>query len=146
MKTLTIKDIRNLKPCYYPTKYLPKDWTGTVKDILLLEECPPEDRIWVAVRLMPRLLAEVFAIDCAVRANNYAATDRAAADRAAAATRAAAARAAYANTSDAACACAYDAATYTASAYAYAACVADVARKQERENQIDALLMLLEGE
>lgn len=43
----TIQDIRNLNPCYDPSKYLSEDWHGTALDILRLEECPIEDRIWV---------------------------------------------------------------------------------------------------
>jgi hypothetical protein len=114
MDKITIKDIRALEPCYDPSKYLSENWTGTVEDILLLEECPAEDRIWVAVRLVPRFIAECFAIDCATRTD---CADAYAAYAAAYAAKAADAYAAYAD-----------------------------ALKQERENQINALLMLLEGE
>ena len=134
MNSLTIQDIRDLKPCYDPDEYLPEDWTGTVEDILLLEDCPAKDRIWVAVRLMPRFLVECFAVDCALSAAAY---DAAADD---------AAYAAYAAADAAYYAYAYAYAYAAADAYAAAYAAYDAARKQERENQIDALLMLLEGE
>ena len=47
---LTIKDLRDLKPCYDPTRYLPEDWTGTICDLLKTEEIPGKDRLWVACR------------------------------------------------------------------------------------------------
>ena len=72
MRKLTIKDIKELKPCYCPTKYLPKNWKGTVLDILNINECPAEDRIWVALRLLPRAIIEVFTLDCAFSAYAYA--------------------------------------------------------------------------
>jgi hypothetical protein len=44
---MNIQDIRNIKPCYDPSRYLPEDWEGTVLDILRVEECPAQDRLWV---------------------------------------------------------------------------------------------------
>ena len=134
MKQLTIKDIRNLNPCYDPNKYLPEDWTGTVVDILNIEECSATDRIWVAVRLIPRFIVEAFAIDCAVRSAAAAAAGTAAFGAAYAAGAAAFGAAAFG-------------ADYAAGAAAVGAAVVGAdyaARQQERENQIDALLMLCE--
>ena len=51
MKTYTIADIRKMHPCYDPIRYIPEDWTGTVLDVLKLEDCPAEDRLWVAYRM-----------------------------------------------------------------------------------------------
>ena len=45
----TIEDIRALNPCYDPARFLPEDWTGTALDILRVESCPPEDRLWVVL-------------------------------------------------------------------------------------------------
>ncbi len=50
MNTKTIDDIRKLRPCYDPARYLPEDWTGTALDILKVTECPPQDRLWVVLR------------------------------------------------------------------------------------------------
>ena len=45
--THTINDIRNLEPCYDPAKYLPEDWTGAALDILNVDDCPAQDRLFV---------------------------------------------------------------------------------------------------
>ena len=50
MKTHTIEDIRKLKPCYDPAKYLPEDWTGTALDILNVVAAPAKDRLWVVLK------------------------------------------------------------------------------------------------
>jgi hypothetical protein len=50
MKKITLQQIIDLSPCYDPTKYLSKNWKGTVIDILNVEECPAEDRLWVVLR------------------------------------------------------------------------------------------------
>lgn len=65
MKALTLADIRDLSPCYDPTKYLPEDWQGTVSDLLKVEDCPAKDRIWVAVHLIDAKTARLFAVWCA---------------------------------------------------------------------------------
>lgn len=52
MNTYTIEDIRSLRPCYDPTRYLPEGWTGTLLDILAVEDCPAEDRLWVVIGLL----------------------------------------------------------------------------------------------
>lgn len=51
MKSLTIDDIRRLKPCYNPSKYLEEDFNGTIVDILNNEEIPYMDRVWVTIKL-----------------------------------------------------------------------------------------------
>ena len=123
MRQLTIKNIRDLNPCYDPAKYLSEDWTGTVVDILEIEECPEADRVWVALRLVDRFTLEAFAIDCALRA--YAAGYAASAAYAAG----------YAASAAASASAAADAAAADAAANA--------AHKTERQNQIDSLKMLL---
>lgn len=50
MKQITYSDIKALNPCYNPIKYIPEDWTGTVLDILNVEDCPAKDRLWVVLR------------------------------------------------------------------------------------------------
>ena len=45
---LTIADIRNLGPCYEPSRYLSTNWAGTIQDILRMDNTPPGDRLLVA--------------------------------------------------------------------------------------------------
>lgn len=60
MKTFTIADIRNARPCYDPVTgmdaenvvvhkngFLPENWTGTAVDIMRIDGCPLRDRLWV---------------------------------------------------------------------------------------------------
>ncbi len=51
LPTVTIDQIRNFDPppCYDPGRYLPEGWTGTALDVLAVEECPAEDRLWVVL-------------------------------------------------------------------------------------------------
>lgn len=67
---MNINDIRKHSPCYDPTKYLPEDWEGTALDILGVEECPPQDRLWVVTRpgWIDNKTLHLFAIWCARRA------------------------------------------------------------------------------
>lgn len=148
MKTITIRDIKNLNPCYCPSKYLSRGWKGTLIDILELDYCSAGDRIWVVTRLMSRNLVEIFAIDCAlsVAANDAFYSVNAAAFSAVAAndaTRAAGYAGVAANEAITASA---NAAVYSVNVTA-AANIANAkdAANQERESQIDALIMLLEG-
>jgi len=131
MNKITLKEIRDLDPCYDPSLHMKEDWEGTLVDFLQIDVIPNHNRIWVAVRLAPRTLVEIFAIDCAFAAHADAAAAHAAY----------AAAAAYA---------AYAADAYAYAYAAYAAYAADAtyyaARNQQRENQIDALIMLLEQE
>lgn len=53
LPVFTIDDIRNLRPCYDPSRYLAEDWTGTALDVLDVKDCPAADRIWVAIGMMP---------------------------------------------------------------------------------------------
>jgi len=139
---INAKIISDLKPCRdrhinWIEHY--SDFDGDILDFLELDKITADDKVWVAVRVMPRLLVEVFAIDCSLSAYAYAAADAyyyAAADASSAAAYASSAAASYA--AAAAAASADYAASYAAAAVS--------ARKQERENQIDALIMLIEGE
>ena len=68
--TYTINDIRALRPCYDPSRYLPEDWQGTALDVLNIEACPPRDRLWVVLRegwIDDRML-RLFAVWCARQA------------------------------------------------------------------------------
>jgi hypothetical protein len=67
MKTFTIADIRSWKPCYDPNKFLPKNWSGTVFDILNHETIPPKDKLWVVCRkdLIDAKTLRLFAVWCA---------------------------------------------------------------------------------
>lgn len=64
---ITTEDIRALHPCYDPENYIPKDWSGTVIDILELEEVQQQDRLWVATRFVDIKLLKIFAIDLTKR-------------------------------------------------------------------------------
>jgi hypothetical protein len=68
MKTYTIYDIKNIKPCYCPTKFLSPDWAGTLVDILDVSDCPPQDRIWVVTKLLDDKTNRLFAVWCARKA------------------------------------------------------------------------------
>ena len=79
------KIIKSLKPCAdryenYLVHYA--DFNGTIEEFLFLPEISPTDKLWVSLRLLPRNIVEVFALDCAVSAQSYA-DDSAAAYRAA---------------------------------------------------------------
>ena len=68
--------IASLNPCKDRLDNWTKHYSGFKGDLvkfLDLKDITSQDKIWVAVRLLPRFLAEVFAIDCAVAANAAAA-------------------------------------------------------------------------
>ena len=159
--------IASLKPCSHRFdnwRIHYDNFNGTIIDFLELENITAEDKIWVSVRVLPRELVEVFAIDCAFSASASATASAAsaAADTASATASAASAAAdtaaayaasaasaaadtAAADTAAAAAAAAYAAyATYAAADTAAAAYAADTAAA-ERENQVDALIMLIKG-
>ena len=137
---INAKIISDLKPCRdrhinWIEHY--SDFDGDILDFLELDKITADDKVWVAVRVMPRLLVEVFAIDCALSAYASASADAyyyAAADASSAAAYASSAAASYAA-----------AAAAASAAYSDATAAAVSARKQERENQIDALIMLNQG-
>jgi len=137
--------IKKLNPCNEPwQKWLIDypDFDGDIVEFLELEKVKPHDKIWVAVRLMPRFLVEVFAIDCAVAA--YAsAYAYASASYASASAFYAAASSASSAAASAAYAAASEYAVYTA-AYTVASASSSATSLQERENQVDALIMLCE--
>ena len=168
MTRINTEILQALNPCISDFKtWLDNynDFDGDILDALELEGLSPENKIWVAVRLLPRELVEVFAIDCgfsAYASAAYASAAAYAADYAASAAAyasdyadyAASAAADYADYAASAAAYAAASATYAdyaayASAAASAASAADYAanyaasKKQERENQVDALIMLI---
>jgi hypothetical protein len=68
---ISTQRIKKLNPCrdrldnwlkHYP------DFEGGITEFLRLENITPQDKIWVAVRVMPRFLGDMFAIDCAMHA------------------------------------------------------------------------------
>jgi hypothetical protein len=67
MKTFTIDDIREWRPCYDPARVLPKDWSGTALDILKLGHIEPEDRFWVVLRkdILSKKILILFAVRAA---------------------------------------------------------------------------------
>jgi len=132
--------IKSLKPCadrYENYLKYYSDFDGQLEEFLDLENITYQDKIWLAVRLMPIFLVEVFAIDCAVRAaaaTNYA-TNYAAHCAAYAAHCAANCAAAAADAAHGAANCAADAAD--AAYYAYYAA--------ERQNQIESIIYLIQN-
>ncbi len=66
MKTFTINTIRSWTPCYDPNQCLPEGWSGTVLDLLSLEDVPAEYRVWVALReeLLDKKTLRLFAVWC----------------------------------------------------------------------------------
>jgi len=80
IKLFSVNDIRRLGPCYdpvtgmngdgdvvHPGGFITEDWTGTALDILKIEACPAEDRLWVVLRrgwIDDRTL-RLFAVWCA---------------------------------------------------------------------------------
>ena len=156
MKTIIDNDVINsLKPCadrYENYLKFYAEFSGTIEEFLFLPKITHQDKLWVSLRLLPRNLVEVFAIDCAVSAQDYVAAAYVTAayvaddvaDYAYAYAYAAAADAAYV-------AGAYDYA-YAAGAYdyAYAADAYDYAyaayAAAEKERQIEALIWLYNSE
>ena len=67
MKKLTLSDIRAIGTCYDPVEFLPENWEGTVIDILDIEECPVQDRLWVVLRedFIDAKRLRLFAVYCA---------------------------------------------------------------------------------
>jgi hypothetical protein len=136
--------IAALKPCakrFENFKREYPDFDGDILEFLSLEKITSNDKIWVAIRVLPREILEVFAIDCAFSASEYAVANYDAAEYATAyATNCIAADAV-----DYAAAAANYAANYTAAAAA-AADHAIHAYDAERERQVNALIYLIESE
>jgi hypothetical protein len=140
--------IKSLNPCKdrldnWLVHY--KAFEGDLVEFLDLPNISYTDKIWVAVRVMPRFLVEVFAIDCAFNAAADSAADAAyVSDSASDAASVAATYASAAADSDAACAAsaAYSAAdAYAASAHASVAAFADWGKQR----QIESLIYLIQG-
>ena len=65
MIKLTTDIIKSYAPCYCPTKYIPKDWSGSLVDILKMEEVSKLNRLWVARHAMDDKGNRLFAVWCA---------------------------------------------------------------------------------
>ena len=67
---LSYATIMELKPCYDPVKWIGRDWTGTLAELLKREDIPVRDRIWLATRrgVMTEKCQRLFAVGCARRA------------------------------------------------------------------------------
>jgi hypothetical protein len=129
--------IAALKPCADRFENFKREYPNFDVDILeflSLEKITPADKIWVAVRVLPREIVEIFAIDCAFSTLEYAATIDAA-FVAVAAAKYAAADADYVAAN----------AEYVATAAHYAADYA-ADYTAERERQVDTLIYLIESE
>jgi hypothetical protein len=145
---INTKLLTKMKPCQHRLDNWNKHYStfnGSISKFLDLKEISHSDKIWVSMRLLPRLEVEIFAIDMAVSAqiSAYAAYANAAANAVTYATAAAAAAAAYADAAAYAAAAYADAAAYAA-AYADAAAYAADVRKKEQESQIEVLKYLFQ--
>jgi hypothetical protein len=149
------KTLEALNPCQDRLARWKKhcnDFSGDIVEFLDLPAITHKDKIWVACRLLPRLLVEVFAFDCSLEAENYA--DHAAAYTiayvyAAWASTAASIYATYTaaaydyTRADDYAATATRVASYTASAYAHT--YADTsAVSKEQQRQIKSLIHLIQ--
>jgi len=67
MKQFTLEDLRALKPCHDPVKYLPENWTGNALDILNVKECPFPDRLWLLMHqeFFSEKFMRLYAVGCA---------------------------------------------------------------------------------
>ena len=67
MLKFTIHDVRKLKPCYDPNKWLAEDWSGTIVDLLDDKRITFPDRLWVILRtdFVSEKLMRLFAVWCA---------------------------------------------------------------------------------
>jgi hypothetical protein len=67
LKTFTMADIRNWKPCYDLSRYLPENWSGTVIDLLKIDAIPAQVRLSIVCReeLIDAKILRLFAVWCA---------------------------------------------------------------------------------
>ena len=103
------------------------NFEGDIQEFLDLVNISRKDKLWVTLRIVPRTILEVFAIDCAFSAAEFAA-------------------AAYAYAADAEFAAAAAYAADAEFAAAYAADAAYAALKNEQDNQIAILKYLISEE
>ena len=61
-------DIRKMRPCYDPSRYLPEDWQGDAVTILEHPDIPELDKIWVVRNWLPERTLRLFAVWCARQA------------------------------------------------------------------------------
>ncbi len=75
---LTYNQIVEFGPCYDPVKYIPKDWSGTVIDILKMKDVSAKDRLWVAVRhqLLTDRQIHLYGLGCARLSEKYSTDPR----------------------------------------------------------------------
>ncbi len=166
--TVTTKKVAALNPCTpsfdnFKAEY--PNFKGSIEKFLDLDRISHSDKLWVTLRLVPRIVLEIFAVDCAVKAVEYCENASAASYSASylAAASAAAYAAAAVSADDAAYASA--AASYvaaSASTAAYAAASASTAASEaaayaeaseaaadvayaEHARQIEALIYLIQS-
>jgi hypothetical protein len=125
--TVTTKKVAALKPCAsrfdnFKAEY--PNFKGSIEEFLDLDRINYHDKLWVTLRLVPRIVLEIFAVDCAAKTMEYC--ENAAKAAANAAAYAAKATADYA-TSYATKATADYATSYATNAVAYAASAANAA-------------------
>jgi len=62
---ITYQDLMSKSPCYDPVRYLSKDWSGDLIDIIENSEIPYCDRAWVLSNFLGDTLNRLFAVYCA---------------------------------------------------------------------------------
>jgi len=163
MKQITYKDILDMEPCreHHPSKYISKDWSGTILDVLHAPNVAPTEKLWIAYRVLDDKTLRLFAVNCARRAlsripnpnpRSITACDVAEKFAKGEATKeelnkaraAAYAAATYAYAAADADADAADADAAAAAAVYAAAYAAENARKEERETQVRELIKMVE--
>ncbi len=67
MKRISLSMIRSWGPCYDPAMKVSEDWSGTVLDVLALDNVSAEDKLWLVLRedLLSAKLLRLFAVSCA---------------------------------------------------------------------------------
>ena len=82
LPTINIEFLVQAKACYHPTKYLPKNWEGTILDLINVPSIPDRDKVWAFTRakVVPLSLHAEFAKKCTtVDVTNIAQAERCAA-------------------------------------------------------------------
>lgn len=61
---ITVEMIRKCSPCVDPTCYVTEDWSGTLVDILNMNNVPATDRIWAVTHFLDNRTNRLFAVWC----------------------------------------------------------------------------------
>ena len=62
---ITVQEINEFNPCYPAESKLGDDWSGTLIDILKMDNVSPEDKIWAVSLFAGDKINRLFAVHCA---------------------------------------------------------------------------------